>query len=304
MIYTCTLNPSIDYVVTVEDVKLGELNRTNETAFYPGGKGINVSRVLKRLGIDSVALGFVGGFTGDYIKSYLQSESISTSFIQHEEPTRINIKLKADVETEINGSGPIISKDHQEALYEQVSSLTEKDYFVLAGSFPPSVSLEFFKSLATLCNEKGIPLVADVSGTLLHEVLQYKPYLIKPNHHELGELVGAKIETKQEAIQYGRKLLERGPQNIIISMGGQGAVLVSHHMVVTAQVPKGEVKNSVGAGDSTVAGFLAALTLGETFEHAFRFGVASGTATAFSADLCEKKDVEKILLQIEIEVVE
>ncbi|KAA0545293.1 1-phosphofructokinase [Bacillus sp. BGMRC 2118] len=303
MIYTCTLNPSIDYLVTVQDVKLGALNRTNETAFYPGGKGINVSRVLKRLGVDSVALGFVGGFTGDYINQYLQTESISTSFIQHEEPTRINIKLKGNEETEINGSGAYISKEQQEALYKQVSALTEHDYFVLAGSFPPSVSLDFFKSLASSCEEKRIPLVADVSGEALREVLQYKPFLIKPNHHELGDLVEAKIETKQDAIKYGKKLLEKGPQNIIISMGGQGAVFVNDEMVVSAQVPKGEVKNSVGAGDSTVAGFLAALTLGDSLETAFRFGVASGTATAFSTDLCEKKDVEKIVPQIEIEVV-
>lgn len=304
MIYTCTLNPSIDYLVVVENVKLGSLNRTSETAFYPGGKGINVSRVLKRLGVDSTALGFVGGFTGGFIKSFLDSEHITSSFVEHEEPTRVNIKLKSGAETEINGRGAFISNEHQETLYGQVASLKEEDYFVLAGSYPPSISLDFFKSLAARCEEKGIPLVADVSGKALQEVLQYKPFLIKPNHHELGDLVGTTIETKSDAIQYGRKLLERGPKNVIISMGGQGAVFVNKDMVVTAKVPKGEVKNSVGAGDSTVAGFLAALTMGESFEKAFKYGVASGTATAFSNDLCQKHDVEKILEQIEIEVME
>jgi 1-phosphofructokinase len=302
MIYTCTLNPSIDYLVELEQVELGSLNRTERTSFYPGGKGINVSRVLKRLGEDSKALGFVGGFTGSFIKDYLTSEGIEQKFIEHEEPTRINIKLKSNGETEINGSGAFITEDQQQTLYKMVSELTENDYFVLAGSFPPSISAEYYESLAALCQEKGIPFVVDVSGPPLKEVLKYKPLLIKPNQHELGELVGATIHSKEDAFRYGKELLTHGPQNVIVSMGGEGAVLINEEITAFATVPKGKVKNSVGAGDSTVAGFLASFVKDGQHLEAFRYGVASGTATAFNTDLCKKSDVEKILPQIQVEI--
>jgi 1-phosphofructokinase len=301
MIYTCTLNPSIDYLVELEDVCLGALNRTNKTSFYPGGKGINVSRVLRRLGIDNKALGFIGGFTGGFIKEFLEREGISHQFIEHEEPTRINIKLKVDQETEINGRGPFISESQKEELYNLISSLSRNDYFVLAGSYPPSISLEYYQSLAALCEKKGIPFVIDVSGPPLKEVLPYRPFLIKPNQHELAELIGQEISSKEEAITYGRQLLSNGPQNIIISMGGEGAVLINNDVTIVASVPKGTVKNSVGAGDSTVAGFLASYVQDGNIEEAFRHGVASGTATAFSTDLCTKEDVNHILSQIKLE---
>jgi 1-phosphofructokinase len=302
MIYTCTLNPSIDYLVELEHVELGSLNRTERTSFYPGGKGINVSRVLKRLGVDSKALGFVGGFTGGFIKDYLSSEGIEQEFIEHEKPTRINIKLKSNGETEINGSGAFISEVQQHTLYKMVSELTQQDYFVLAGSFPPSISSEFYESLAARCQEKGIPFVVDVSGPSLKDVLKYNPFFIKPNQHELGELVGATIESKEDAVIYGKKLLAHGPHNVIVSMGGEGAVLLNKEVTAFASVPKGEVKNSVGAGDSTVAGFLASFVKDGQHLEAFRYGVASGTATAFNADLCKKKDVEIILPQIKVEI--
>jgi 1-phosphofructokinase len=302
MIYTCTLNPSIDYLVEIKHVELGSLNRTERTSFYPGGKGINVSRVLKRLGVNSKALGFLGGFTGDFIKDYLTREGIEQQFIEHEEPTRINVKLKSSTETELNGSGAFISEELQQTLYNKISELTNEDYFVLAGSYPPSISAAFYESLAALCQEKGIPLVVDVSGPSLKEVLKYNPLLIKPNQHELGELVGATIDSKEDAITYGKKLLEQGPQNVIVSMGGAGAVLINNELTVYATVPKGEVRNSVGAGDSTVAGFLASFVNNHNHLDAFRFGVASGTATAFSSDLCTQNEVENILPQIHVEI--
>ncbi|MBM7661492.1 1-phosphofructokinase [Bacillus mesophilus] len=300
MIYTCTLNPSIDYLVEVENLSLGSLNRTNKTFFYPGGKGINVSRVLRRLGVDNQALGFIGGFTGGFIKDFLEREGISHQFIEHDEPTRINIKLKEAQETEINGSGSFINGSQKEELYKLVEGLTSSDYFVLAGSYPPSISLDYYKSLASLCQEKGIPFIVDVSGPPLKEVLQYRPLVIKPNQHELSELVGKEISSKEEAITFGRQLLANGPQNIIISMGGEGAVLVNDEVTLVASVPKGTVKNSVGAGDSTVAGFLASLVQGGTIAEAFQHGVASGTATAFSTDLCTEEDVRNILSQVKI----
>ncbi|MHC0039693.1 1-phosphofructokinase [Pseudoneobacillus sp. C159] len=303
MIYTCTLNPSIDYLVELEQVNLGTLNRAKQTSFFPGGKGINVSRVLKRLEEASVALGYIGGFTGEFIKNFLAMEGIQQQFIHHVEPTRVNIKLKTKIETEINGTGANISLEQQQALYNQISKLTPSDYLVLAGSLPSSISLDFYKSLAALCEKNGVSLIVDVSGAPLKEALPYKPLLIKPNQHELGELVGATVTTKEEAFYYGRKLLEQGPQNVIVSMGGEGAVFINKELTATATVPKGEIKSTVGAGDSTVAGFLAMLVKGRSYLESFQFGVASGTATAFSTDLCQREDVEKILPQIKIEQV-
>jgi 1-phosphofructokinase len=303
MIYTCTLNPSIDYLVEVDKVEMGSLNRAKQTYFYPGGKGINVSRVLKRFGENSVALGFVGGFTGDFIINFLATEGIQQEFIRHEEPSRVNIKLKTDLETEINGSGANISAAQQQALYNQISMLTPNDYLVLAGSLPATISTEFYLSLAALCEKRGIPLVVDVSGPALKEVLKYRPLLIKPNQHELGELVGAEIHSKEEAIEYGRKLLAEGPQNVIVSMGGQGAVFINQEYTAVATVPTGQIKSTVGAGDSTVAGFLAAIVKGCSNLEAFQYGVAAGTATAFSTDLALKKDVEQMLAQIKVETV-
>ncbi|WP_246942520.1 1-phosphofructokinase [Bacillus pinisoli] len=303
MIYTCTLNPSIDYLVRLDRFSLGGLNRTSVSSFYPGGKGINVSRVLTRLGVENKALGFIGGFTGSYIKEFLDQEGVTHQFIEHEEPTRINIKLKEQVETEINGSGPKINEVQKQALYESISKLKTDDVFVLAGSYPPSISLEYYTSLAAVCEKKGIPFVIDVSGPPLHEVLKYRPFLIKPNQHELAELVGQEVTTREEAIKCGRKLLEDGPENIMISMGGEGAVLVNKDFTATASVPIGVVKNSVGAGDSTVAGFLASYKINGDLIEAFRYGVASGTATAFSTDLCTKEAVQGILPQVKVEIV-
>ncbi|MEK4174755.1 1-phosphofructokinase [Aeribacillus sp. FSL K6-1305] len=302
MIYTVTLNPSIDYHVRINHLKIGELNRAEETLYFPGGKGINVSRVLKRLGIDSVVLGFAGGFTGDFLKNALISENIAIDFTEVEEPTRINIKLKGDQETEINGNGPAISKEKQEKLLSKISSLNKNDVLVLAGSLPPTVPENFYETIASICQEREIPFVVDTSGPSLKRLIPMRPFLIKPNHHELGELFHVNIETIEDAIKYGKKLQNEGARNVIVTMGGNGAVLINTDHTVLAKVPKGNVKNTVGAGDSTVAGFLASYFQNHDAIKAFQHGVSAGSATAFSEDLCTKESVEQLLPNIRLEI--
>ncbi|MFD1738117.1 1-phosphofructokinase [Bacillus salitolerans] len=301
MIYTCTLNPSIDYVVELDQLQVGSLNRTKQSFYYPGGKGINVSRVLSNIGIENTALGYVGGFTGRFIKDFLSNEGIPHQFIEVEEPTRINVKLKTNRETEVNGAGPYISVVKQKSLLNYLHSLTKEDYLVLAGSLPSSISVDFYTSIAQLCSKKDIPFIIDVSGPALQEVLSFKPLLVKPNQHELGDLLGVTIETKAEAALYGKRLVEQGAQNVIVSMGGAGAVFINQDITAFANVPIGIVRNSVGAGDSTVAGFLAAYVKTADVLQAFQFGVAAGSATAFSSDLCKKEQVENILPQVKVE---
>ncbi len=304
MIYTCTLNPSIDYLVEMDQLEIGRLNRSNHTSFFPGGKGINVSRVLKNIGIDSIALGFIGGFTGAFIRDSLTTLKINHQFIEHEAPTRINVKVKANEETEINGTGAIISEEARERLLEQVRLLHSEDYFVLAGSIPASISTDFYESLIATCRENGVQVLVDVSGPVIQKVLPYKPFLLKPNQHELGELFGVEVLTKQDAIYYGNKLVEQGVQNVIVSLGGDGAVFINHDTVAVAEVPKGTVKNSVGAGDSTVAGFLASYVQTGDVLQSFQYGLAAGSATAFSSDLCEKGLIDELLHQVKIEKVQ
>ncbi|WP_273131096.1 1-phosphofructokinase [Metabacillus sp. HB246100] len=300
MIYTVTLNPSVDYIVKLEAFKLGELNRTTSDSKFPGGKGINVSRVLKRLGVESNALGFIGGFTGKYVEEFLKEEKIETSFIQVAGDTRINIKLKTGDETEINGIGPSISSEVLEQFLEKFKKMNQDDIVVLAGSIPGTLPPTIYNKIMDVCHEKGIKVVADVSGDALKEVVNGNPFLIKPNHHELGELFHTKIHSVNEALLYGKKLVEKGVKHVIVSMAEKGALLVTENASYIANVPKGEVLNSVGAGDSVVGGFLSAISKGSSLEEAFKMGVASGSATAFSLELCTKAEVEKLLPQIEI----
>ena len=302
MIYTITLNPSIDYIVGVNQFEVGKLNRTTFETKYPGGKGINVSRVLSRLGVQARALGFLGGFTGAYIETFLRNEGIEADFIKVEEDTRINVKLKTDTETEINGQGPAITGDQLSALVKQVKQLTSTDILVLAGSLPSSLPATLYRQLIEMCSEKGCKVVVDTSGTMLMDVLPYQPFLVKPNHHELGELFGVEITSKEEAVVYGKKLLELGAQNVIVSMGGAGALFLNNDITLFAEVPKGEVKNSVGAGDSVVAGFIGSIAVGEEVSTAFLTGVSAGTATAFLSDLCTVEDVEKMKENVKIHV--
>lgn len=301
MIYTVTLNPSVDYIVELDQVVLGELNRTKKESKFPGGKGINVSQVLKQLNIDSTALGFVGGFTGDYIENYLHFLQIDTDFVKVEEDTRINVKIKAKAETEINATGPKITKGDFEALKKKVRTLTNKDTLILAGSIPTTMPDNTYEELVKICSEKGAAFVVDAEGDLLLKVLPYKPFLIKPNHHELGDLFNTFISTPEEAIPYAKDLVEKGAQNVIVSLGDKGAVFVNYEKVVYAKALKGEVQSTVGSGDSMVAGFVGTFEKTHSLEEAFRLSIAAGGATAFSIGLCKSDEVENLLPNVKLE---
>jgi 1-phosphofructokinase len=301
MIYTVTLNPSLDYIVEVDQVTLGELNRTKNESKFPGGKGINVSQVLKRLEVDSRALGFLGGFTGDYIEGFLTSHGVNTDFVRVNEDTRINVKLKSDKETEINAKGPNITEDNFESLKAKIRELTSNDILVLAGSIPSTMPESTYEELVKLCNENGTKFVVDAEGELLKKVLPLGPFLIKPNHHELGDLFNTVINSCEEVIPYGRALVKQGAQNVIVSLAEKGAVLINKDLALIATSPKGDVKSSVGAGDSMVAGFIATYEKTKSIEEAFRFSVAAGSATAFSIGLCTREKMEGLLPQVIIE---
>ncbi|MDO3409401.1 1-phosphofructokinase [Saccharibacillus sp. CPCC 101409] len=300
MIYTVTLNPSIDYIVEVEELRLDALNRMKRDLKLPGGKGINVSRILSRLDIPNTALGFLGGFTGRFIEDVLRGESIRTDFVPVEGDTRINIKLKHGGETEINGQGPRIGGEEAEALTRKLEALSEEDVVILSGSVPPSLGGDFYGRLIAIVKERGARFVIDTTGEALLEALPHGPLLVKPNHHELAELFGVEIEGREDLIRYGRRLLEKGAQNVLISMAGDGALLVTQEKVYHADVPRGEVKNSVGSGDSMIAGFVG--TLAQTGDPlaALRTGTASGSATAFSDDLAERTKIESLLPQVKV----
>ncbi|MDM5284883.1 1-phosphofructokinase [Peribacillus castrilensis] len=300
MIYTVTLNPSIDYLVEVESFQMGKVNRTSYDAKFPGGKGINVSRVLKRLGNSTTALGFIGGQTGEFVKRFLRQEEIFTDFTEIAGDTRINIKLKTGLETEINSQGPVISKGNYQQLFSQIEQLNNNDILILSGSIPPSVPSDVYEAMSRSCIRNGIKVVVDTSGKELLNVLPHRPFLIKPNHHELGELFSTEISTVDDAREYGAKLVEAGAQNVIVSMAGQGAVLCSGGESYSANVPKGNVINSVGAGDSMVAGFIGTYERTGDILSAFRFSLAAGSATAFSSDLGTLDKIEELLPQIAI----
>lgn len=302
MIYTVTFNPSLDYIVSVDNFELGMTNRTATELMLPGGKGINVSIVLKQLGLDNTALGFVAGFTGEDIVHRMENSGVHADFIRVEEGlSRINVKLKNIDGTEINGMGPEISSDKLQALLTQLDGLQEGDVLVLAGSIPKSMPTSIYSQIMKRLAERKILIVVDATGELLMNVLEYHPFLIKPNNHELGELFDVKITTKEQVVPYAKKLQEKGARNVLISMGGQGAVLVTEQGdVYQAEAPSGELKNSVGAGDSMVAGFLTGWLTKKDYEHAFRMGVSTGSASAFSENLANKEEVEAVYARCEI----
>ncbi|EEM15940.1 1-phosphofructokinase [Bacillus pseudomycoides DSM 12442] len=267
---------------------------------FPGGKGINVSRVLHRMGIDNTALGFIGGFTGQFIEDVLKSEGVRTNFVHVDGDSRINVKIKGQEETELNGQGPVITDEQLGQLMNKIENMQAGDYLVLAGSIPASIPKTFYETIAAFGAERHINVIVDASGSALQYVTQNKPFLIKPNHYELGELFGEKLSTVEEIIPYGKKLIEQGVQNVIVSMAGDGALLFTSEGIYEATVPKGTVINSVGAGDSLVAGFVGIYEKTKDIEEAIRYGVATGSATAFSADLCTKDKVEELLSQVMI----
>ncbi|CRK83763.1 1-phosphofructokinase [Neobacillus massiliamazoniensis] len=300
MIYTVTLNPSVDYIIKLDSLQIGELNRSTDELMFPGGKGINVTRVLKNLGVMSKALGFIGGYTGKFIEDNLQKEDIEIDFVRVQENTRINIKLKTDKETEINARGPSISIEDVQILKEKVSKLTSEDLLILAGSIPATMPDTIYEELVKICNQTRTQFVVDAEGELLKKVLPFQPFLIKPNHHELGQLFQTTISNSNEVIFYGKKLLEMGAQNVIVSLANKGAMLITKDVSLVANVPTGVVKNSVGAGDSMVAGFIAKFIKTSNLNESFRYSVATGSATAFSLGLCTEEQVEKLLMQVQI----
>lgn len=301
MIMTVTFNPSLDYIVSVDDFRTGQVNRTTKELLFPGGKGLNVSMVLKNLGMDSVAVGFMAGFTGRAIEQMMESRGIDTSFIEVEEGiSRINVKLRSREETEINGMGPAISAENIDELYKKLDALSRDDILVLAGSIPSVMPESMYMDIMKYLKGRGVRIIVDATRDLLVNVLPLHPFLIKPNNHELGEIFGVRLETKEEVIPYARKMQEKGAENVLVSMAGQGALLIDGDGRVTeSDPPKGKVRNSVGAGDSMVAGFIYGyLTSGGDFERAFYTGLCTGSASAFSDDLATRPEVVSLLDQL------
>lgn len=296
MIYTVTFNPSLDYIVKLDTFKTGEVNRTKTELLYCGGKGINVSIVLKNLGFNSKALGFIAGFTGKEIEKRLNDLGCESDFIELVNGlSRINVKVKAEEESEINGQGPLIDKAALDALFAQLNTLVAGDTLVLAGSIPNTLPSDIYEKIMAHLMDKDIHIIVDATCSLLLNVLKYKPFLIKPNNHELGEMFGVTLKCDDEIITYAKKLQDLGAQNVLISMAGAGAILLtSNKDVYKSQAPKGTVINSVGAGDSMVAGFLAGYLESGNLQKAFKMGVATGSASAFSEELATKVEVEKL----------
>ena len=293
MIYTVTFNPSLDYIVSVNDFQLGLTNRTDSELILPGGKGINVSTILMNLGIDSTAFGFAAGFTGEKIIREVEAMGIRSDCIKIDSGiSRINLKLKNIDGTEINGSGPEISEEKIEELLRKLDILGEGDILVLAGSIPASMPADMYSTIMERLQHKNVTFIVDATKDLLINVLKYKPFLIKPNNHELGELFDVKLTTREEVIPYGKKLQKQGARNVLISMAGEGAVLVAEDgSVYEAPAPKGTLVNAVGAGDSMVAGFTAGWIEKKDYRHAFYMGVSAGSASAFSEYLATKEEI-------------
>lgn len=305
MIYTLTLNPSIDYHIRLSHFAEGTINQVEKEWKVEGGKGINVSKVLKNLGMESVALGFVGGFTGDFIREQMNRQGIAHRLIQIAEDSRINMKLKSSTETEITGVSPRIPDQALQQLFEQLSTMTEQDYLILAGSVPDSLPSDIYQSMIQQLQPKGVRIFLDAKGQALRNSLSQHPFLIKPNHHELGELFGVQISTPQDAYIYGRKAIELGAENVIVSMAGEGAVFVNSQHAYYAQIPPSEPVNSIGAGDSVVAGFLYNYIKTGKVAEAFRFAVAAGSTTALSEGFCTPEKVQEFLPKINmIEIAE
>lgn len=297
MIYTVTFNPSLDYIVNVPGFTCGRVNRTREEKIFPGGKGINVSMVLKNLGYENTALGFYAGFTGNELQRLVEEKGICADFIPVAEGmSRINVKIRGDEESEINGQGPAILNDDIEKLYEKLEKLRDGDILVMAGSIPDVMPQTIYMDIMKYLADRNLKIVVDATKDLLVNVLQYHPFLIKPNNHELGEIFGVTFKERSEVIPYAKKLQKMGAKNVLISMAGDGAVLVAEDgNVYESEAPKGKVVNSVGAGDSMVAGFLAGYLQSGSYQDAFHMGVCTGSASAFSEELATKAEVEQLL---------
>ncbi|MGI6117491.1 MAG: 1-phosphofructokinase [Bilifractor sp.] len=297
MIYTVTFNPALDYVVRVKNFRAGELNRTWYEQILPGGKGINVSIVLGNLGHESTALGFVAGFTGRELEVRLADYGVKSDFIHAKEGlTRINVKLKSDSETEINGMGPKISDEEIDALFAKLDGLKKGDTLIISGNVPGTLPGDMYERIMSRLDGRGVEIVVDAEKDLLVNVLQYHPFLVKPNNHELGAIFGVELRKRDEVVPYAKKLQEKGARNVLVSMAGEGAVFVSEKGDVSmSEAPKGTVVNSVGAGDSMVAGFMSGYMETGDYDKAFRMGLCTGSASAFSPELATRPEVEALL---------
>ncbi len=303
MVYTVTCNPSLDYTVDVDDLRLGEINRTKKEQIFAGGKGNNVSMVLKNLGMDTTALGFVAGFTGDEIIRMLDEKGIRTDYIHVAEGfTSINVKIRSVPETAINGMGPAVTEEDAGELMRQLESLGADDVLILSGNIPPCLPQSLYRDIVAELQGKGVKIVVDAEGDSLADVLEYGPFLIKPNHEELSGIIGRSVTTRDEAVEGAKLLQERGARNVLVSMAGEGAVLVAENgEVFKGESPKGKLVNSVGAGDSMVAGFVYGYLTTGSYREAFRYGVCTGSASAFSETLATAGEVQALLDTYETE---
>jgi 1-phosphofructokinase len=299
VIYTITFNPAVDYVVYTDELQVGKVNRSKSEEIYFGGKGINVSMVLNELGIRSKAMGFVAGFTGAAIEKGLTDAGIETDFVHLNKGfTRINVKIKSHAETELNGQGPEIPTEKLDELFDRLDGIKDGDGVILAGSIPSYLPSDIYERILERLKDRNIRAVVDATDDLLVNVLKYRPFLIKPNNFELGDIFGVTINTNEEIVKYAGKLKDMGAVNVLVSMAGDGAILLDEFgKTHVCGVCKGQVKNSVGAGDSMVAGFLAGCAKGD-YEYALKLGTAAGGATAFSDGLAKKDDIFKLLRQL------
>ncbi len=292
MIYTLTLNPAVDYYVTLDDFTIGKVNRTKSEKISFGGKGINVSLVLKELGVKSIAMGFVGGFTGEAIENHLIQNDVDCDFVKIAVNTRINVKLN---DTDINATGPDVSQDELERLYKKLDNLCDEDTLILSGSVPKSLPQNIYSTIIERLQNKSINFVVDAEKNLLLETLKYKPFLIKPNHHELGDIFGVAINNFEDAVFYAKTLKQKGAKNVMVSLGEKGAVLLDENgKTYIQEAPKGQVISTVGAGDSAVAAFLAEYLNSNDYKNSLKLAVAAGSATAFSNGLATRDKIAKI----------
>lgn len=305
MIYTITFNPALDYITQVENFKIGEINRTKTETILPGGKGLNVSIVLKNLEIENTALGFVAGFTGEELIRKMESQGVKTDFVKVEKGlTRINVKISSInenkvEETALNGMGPQITKEDIEVLFEKIQNMSTNDIVILSGSIPKNIDNDIYEKICKELNEKHITFIVDSTQELLMNVLKYHPFLIKPNKEELEETLNRKILTKEDIINAAKTLQKMGAQNVLVSLGNDGALLLTKEDdTYYSKAPRGQVVNTVGSGDSMVAGFLAGYYQTKDYEYALKTGVAAGSASAFSIRLATKKDVDLLLKQL------
>ena len=305
MVYTITFNPALDYIAQVENFKIGEINRTKTETILPGGKGLNVSIVLKNLEIENTALGFVAGFTGKELIRKMESQGVQTDFVKVEKGiTRINIKISSISknkveETALNGMGPQITKTDIDILFEKIQKMSTKDIVILSGSIPKNMDKDIYEKICKVLNEKGITFIVDSTQELLMNVLKYNPFLIKPNKEELEETLNCKISTKEDIVNAAKELKKMGAQNVLVSLGNDGALLLTKEdETYYSKAPKGQVVNTVGSGDSMVAGFLAGYYQTQDYEYALKVGVAAGSASAFSIRLATKEDVDLLLKQL------